>query len=111
MINDLKVRGYQPWFDEINLKVGDSIPEGIQKGIKRCRYLIVILTKNANASKWVEVEWMTKFWDEVQKRKLYVLPVILESCAIPELLKTKKYANFKEDYNEGLKELLDSINS
>ena len=35
-----------------------------------------------------------------------VLPVILEDCEIPVLLKDRRYADFREDYDQGLQSLL-----
>ena len=58
----------------------------------------------------VEREWQTKYWDEVQKQAIQVLPVLLQDCEIPALLKTKRYADFRKDYNNGLQEILIAIN-
>ena len=35
-----------------------------------------------------------------------VLPLLIEDCAIPELLKTKKYADFRLNYSDGLEDVL-----
>lgn len=40
--------------------------------------------------------------DEVQNGQIQILPVLYEDCTLPELLKTKKYAGFRENYNGGL---------
>jgi hypothetical protein len=34
------------WYDEFSLKVGDSLRESIEKGIKECKKCILILTQN-----------------------------------------------------------------
>lgn len=33
----------------------------------------------------------------------------LEDCEVPELLKTKRYADFRKDFNKGLLELITSL--
>jgi len=110
MLNDELVRrGHQPWFDENNIKVGDSIPAKINNGIRESNFVVVVLTENAVNSKWVEVEWTSKYWEEVEKSKVSVLPVLLEGCVVPQLLKFKKYANFSNSYNDGLFELFSAI--
>jgi hypothetical protein len=38
-----------------------------------------------------------------------VLPALAEECAIPTLLKAKKYADFRIDHEYGLHELLDAL--
>ena len=109
LASDLKRVGHDPWLDEIKIKVGDSIPESIQQGLEHAHYQIVILSNNSNQSQWVKIEWMSKFWDEVQKQKTIVIPALVENCSIPLLLKSKKWADFRESYNEGLEEVLNSI--
>ena len=37
--------------------------------------------------------------------KVAVIPVLLEPCDIPAILRDKKYADFSRDYEEGLSEL------
>ena len=108
---DLKRAGHTPWFDEWDIRVGESIPQRITEGITESDFVIVILSEDAVASRWVEREWQTKYWDEIQKGKTHVLPILYKECPVPELLKTKKYADFRNNYNEGLEDLLVAINS
>ena len=107
---DLRNRGHNTWMDEWEIKVGDSIPKKISHGIEECDFVIVVLTKEAVKSNWVENEWQTKYWDEVNEGKVKVLPVLLEECKIPTFLKIKKYADFTRGYSEGFDDLLLSLN-
>jgi hypothetical protein len=112
MLNDELVRrGHSPWLDDNVIKVGDSIPNEIACGVRESDFVVVVLTENAVSSKWVEVEWTSKYWEEVSKSSVKVLPVLLEDCEIPTLLKMKKYADFSDSYNEGLFDLLKAIES
>uniref|UniRef100_UPI00403FB55B toll/interleukin-1 receptor domain-containing protein n=1 Tax=Paenibacillus sp. FSL R7-0313 TaxID=2954532 RepID=UPI00403FB55B len=88
------------------MKIGESIPGSISQALQVSDYVLVLLSKNSIKSAWVEQEWYTKYWDEITERKVKILPILIEDCNIPELLKTKKYADFREDYNRGLRELL-----
>jgi hypothetical protein len=40
-----------------------------------------------------------------------VLPALLRDCEVPELLKTKKYADFRNNYNNGLEDVLLAIDA
>lgn len=71
----------------------------------------MVLSDNSNQSKWVEREWHTKYWAEVQSGQVKVLPILLKDCEIPELLKMKKYADFRNNHNDGLDDVLLAINS
>ncbi|MBC7876788.1 MAG: toll/interleukin-1 receptor domain-containing protein [Anaerolineales bacterium] len=107
---DLSNAGYHPWLDNWEIFAGDSIPNKIAVGIKDCDFVLVILSKNSVNSHWVEREWEAKYWDEVQSGEIKVIPVLLNECAIPQLLKTKKYANFTWNYANGLDEILLALN-
>jgi hypothetical protein len=106
---DLKNAGHRIWFDEWDIKVGESIPRKIGHGLDACDYAAVILSKHAVDSRWVENEWYTKYWDEIEENKVMILPVLKEDCTIPTLLKTKRYADFRSDYTQGLEDLMHSL--
>lgn len=106
---DLQNSGHEPWLDEWTISVGESIPQKISEGIKDAEFVIVILSQESVKSRWVEREWQTKYWDEVSNGRIHVLPVLFQDCEIPELMKTKKYADFRNGYNEGLEDLLEAI--
>lgn len=108
---ELKEAELNPWLDEWEIRVGDPIIQKVSSGLKKTSLLILILSKKSIQSKWVENEWQAKYWEEISKKKVYVLPVLLEPCEIPVLLKQKKYADFTKDYNEGLESLLYAINT
>lgn len=103
---DLANAGHSPWLDEWKIRVGESIPLKVSEGIETCDAMIVVLSEHAVASKWVENEWQTKYWEEITKGQVKVLPVLLKQCQIPTLLKIKKYADFTQGYNLGLESLL-----
>ncbi|MGL4430798.1 MAG: toll/interleukin-1 receptor domain-containing protein [Silvania sp.] len=105
----IEANRYIPWLDEWNIKFGDSIPEKISIGLEEVDFIVVILSENAVTSKWVEREWHTKYWNEIQHGRVHVLPVLLKECKIPELLKTKKYADFRNNSNIELRDLLSAI--
>lgn len=106
---DLAENGHQPWLDEWNIKVGQSIIEGITDGLNSCDYIIVLLSDNSIKSKWVEREWHDKYWDEVSSGNVIVIPALIRNCDIPTFLKTKKYADFTSNYNSGLEDILYAI--
>lgn len=108
---DLSAFGHDPWLDEWQIKVGESIPEKIATGLEDADYILVVLSSGSVASKWVEREWHAKYWDEVSSGRVTVLPMLLSDCTIPTLLKTKKYADFRSSYNDGLDDILAALQS
>ena len=81
-------------------------PQTLSEGQK----VVLIMTKHSVTSGWVENEWQSKYWDQVNEKKTYVLPLLKEDCDIPRLLKTRKYADFKERDSIGLAQLTEMIN-
>ncbi|HEX8360285.1 MAG TPA: toll/interleukin-1 receptor domain-containing protein [Longimicrobium sp.] len=106
---DLRAAGYSVWLDQWDIKVGESIPHKIGAGLNECDFVAVVLSSHAVASRWVENEWYAKYWDEVEQDRVRVLPILIEDCTIPTLLKTKKYADFRSDHADGLEDLLHSL--
>jgi GTPase SAR1 family protein len=106
---DLKKLGHYIWFDEWEIKVGDCIVQKVEQGINDSDYIIIVLTPEAVESGWVEREWKVAFGKEVEKKRVIVLPVLLKNCKIPILLSTKKYADFRENYEIGLVALTQAL--
>lgn len=108
---DLANEGHTPWLDEWQIKAGESIPNKIAHGIDECDYLLVLLSPHSVKSGWVEREWSTKYSSEVTDGRVRVVPVLLEDCEIPTLLRVKKYADLRVDYHYGLEQILEAVTS
>ena len=64
------------WYDEYSLKVGDSLREKIEKGLKECHKCILILTPNfLNNSGWGKREFDSVFTRELVEKTNVILPV------------------------------------
>ncbi len=106
---DLSALGHEPWLDEWEIKVGECIPSEIDHAIEEADYVIIVLSPDAVESGWVEREWQSKYGDEIEQNETFVLPVLLKDCKIPNLLKPKKYADFRKNYSLGLVKLMGAI--
>ncbi|NOV30801.1 toll/interleukin-1 receptor domain-containing protein [Methylomonas sp. ZR1] len=106
---DLKHIGHQVWLDEWEILIGESIPKRVAEGLEDSDFVAVVLSKSAVESRWVENEWHSKYWDEINQERVAVLPILIDDCMVPTLLKTKKYADFRGDYADALEELCHAI--
>lgn len=99
------------WYDKWNIKVGDSIVDEIDKGIKESEYLGIVISSKSLESGWVKKELNVAIMAELEKKKVVVLPILIEDVwdKVPNFLIEKKYADFRTSYEEGLEELLDKI--
>ncbi len=106
LANDLKQAGLEVWLDEWEIKVGDSITHKIDRGLSDCDYVVVVLSEAAIRSGWVEREWRSAIFAEIDDKRVRVLPILAEPCTeLPALLRDKKYADFSSSYEDGFDQL------
>lgn len=108
---DLKAKGLNLWYDQWELKVGDSLVDKINYGIKSQDFLIIVLSKSSVKSEWVRRELNAALIKELQERRVVIFPIVIEDCDIPPLLSDKVYADFRGSYLSGLNKLLDAFPS
>jgi formylglycine-generating enzyme required for sulfatase activity len=110
LADDLKASGVDVWIDKWKIKVGDSITQKIDEGIGASDRLIVVLSRASVSSKWVREELNAATIKNVEREKhAYILPVLIEDCELPTLLQHRKYANFKDEPEQAIQELLEVI--
>ncbi len=108
LAEDLKAGGARVWIDEAEIRVGDSLIGKIREGIDSMNFLAVILSPESVGSEWVNREVDIAMNQEIEGRRVKVLPLLLRSCPLPGFLQGKKYADFThpESYQTSLAALL-----
>ena len=66
--------GFYVWYDEFELKVGDSLRQSIDKGLINSRYGIIILSKAFFAKDWPQYELNGLTAREIEGQKV-ILPI------------------------------------
>ncbi len=107
--NALTRAGVRAWLDEREIPVGEDIPQAIARGISGTDYFALLLTRQSVDSRWVREELSAALMGQVEAGDRRVLPLLFEACEIPPLLKAKRYADFRHDFQTGLSELLAAI--
>lgn len=109
---DLRTAGIDVWFDEWQIKVGDSIAQKIEEGLKSANFVAILLSRHSLASAWSQLEWQSRLHDEARSpAEKAILPLKADDCELPALLQDRKYADFSVSYETGLSSLLRSIRS
>lgn len=106
---DLRRHGIPVWLDEWEIRVGDSIVKRVSDGIASAGWLAVALSETSVHSPWVERELNVGLVTELEARRVFVLPIRLDDCAVPTLLRDKRYADFRVDYEVGLADLIGAL--
>ena len=106
---DLTASGVSVWLDEQRIRVGDFIPDKIAQGLVGSDYFLIAMSHNSVGSEWVKKELNNALVNEVQRRKVHILPLKLDDAPIPAIIADKKYADFSRSYKSGLDDLLASF--
>ena len=83
LASDLLKQRIRVWWDEWEIKVGDSLLQKIQEGISTSSYLGVVLSPNSVNSAWVQEELDTALVRQLKEKRVVVLPILLQDCQIP----------------------------
>ncbi|QHL87638.1 TIR domain-containing protein [Nibribacter ruber] len=94
------------WLDKWAMQPGDSLIDKIQQGLTDSSFLLVVLSNNSVESEWCKKELNSGLMRELEEKKVVVIPILLEKCKVPLLLKEKLYADFTEDFDKGFESLL-----
>jgi hypothetical protein len=108
---DLTRLGARVWIDEAEIKLGDSLIEKIRSGIDEMDYLAVILSPASVDSPWVQREVDIAMNQEIEGKRVKVLPLVYKKCDLPVFLKGKLYADFSQpkSYSSGLDLIADRL--
>lgn len=97
------------WVDTWELHVGDSIVSKIQQALQQASALLVVLSKASTGSEWCKKELNAGLVRELEEKRVVVLPVLIEDCEIPLFLRDKMFADFRTNYDDGLRQVLEAI--
>jgi hypothetical protein len=69
----LRQDGLRLWFDEWEIRPGDSIPAKIEEGLEHSRVLVLCMSANAFGSDWAQLEAGTfRFRDALNKDRRFI---------------------------------------
>ncbi len=109
LARDLRRMGVSAWFDGWEIKVGDSLFWKIEEGIRENEFFAIVMSPDAFESEWVKTELSAANAKQLEERKVLILPILFRDCDIPYLLKDRKYADFRKDYQMGLRALAEKL--
>jgi hypothetical protein len=74
LVQALEERGLHVWYDEFELKVGDSLRQSIDRGLASSRFGIVVLSRSFLRKNWPQYELNGMVAKEIEGQKV-VLPI------------------------------------
>ncbi|MCC5645668.1 TIR domain-containing protein [Nostoc sp. CHAB 5824] len=106
----LLATGIEPWLDEENLLPGQDWKYEIAKAVRASDVVLVCLSRTSvNKTGFVqkEIKYALDVADEKPEGAIFLIPVRLEECTIPEQLSGKQWLDLFQD--KGLNRLIKSL--
>jgi hypothetical protein len=85
----LREHGADPWLDEEDILPGQDWDQEIGKAVRSSAVVLVCLSRNSVAKTGYvqkEIKYALDVADEQPERQIFIIPVRLEECAVPERL-------------------------
>ena len=96
----LTLFGCNPWMDKRDIPPGDRWEKNTKKAISNSDFFMVCLSKNSVSKRGFlqkEIRYALDKLDEMPDEDIYLIPVQLEECDVPEDLQDFQWVNLYED--------------
>ena len=105
LAGDLKSNGWRVWIAPDSIRLGEKWVEAIERGLGESGIFAAVLTPAMIKSSWARSE--TDIAIALEKEgKLRLIPLDVEPCDVPLMLKSYQHISFLGDYQTGLNKLL-----
>lgn len=96
----LKAAGFNPWLDKMDLLPGHNWDGEIRRALKQSRFIIIFFSKfSVSKRSYVQREYKLALdaLEEIPEGQIFVIPVRLDDCRIPEPFQHIHYVNLFEE--------------
>lgn len=87
----LQAAGAKVWVDHEGIRGGDNLPKRISDALAWCDTLLLVWSKSASKSHWVELEWSNAI-----SLKRTIFPCCVDNATLPAILAHKAYVPFSD---------------
>jgi TIR domain/Protein of unknown function (DUF3298) len=92
----LRTDGFSPWMAERDITAGEEWQASIWRAIKASDFFVVFLSIRACLKRGFfqkEIKQALDIWDEKLEDDIYLIPVRLDECSVPERINRFQYVN------------------
>jgi hypothetical protein len=86
------------WLDEAELNIGDSLLQKLSEVIDDVDLVVAVISAHSAKSSWVREELHLAMSDQIEGRRVKVLPIVKDSTPLPRFLRGRLYADFTTPY-------------
>jgi hypothetical protein len=101
LYQELSDAGFKPWMDTKDILPGERWQSSIRKAVRRSDFFLACLSANSVSKRgWIqrEIRDALDIWQEKLEADIYLIPVRLEDCEVPESLCDFQWVDlFEED--------------
>ncbi|MFQ5628884.1 MAG: TIR domain-containing protein [bacterium] len=101
LANDLQSHGVRYWKAPDCVNPGERWPEAIERALKTCDTMVLVLTPDALQSRWVQTETDIAIERE-HKGQMAFIPLDVKACEPSLLVKNYQMISFRTNYNNPL---------
>lgn len=107
----LKQHRIDVWVDNSEIKFGDSLLQKLGDAIDTVDLVLAVLSNSSIRSEWVRRELEIAINNEINQKRVSVIPILLDSSPLPSFLRGKVYVDFSTAYRRRVNRsrLVDSI--
>jgi hypothetical protein len=82
---------------DMDLRVGEDFELELRRMRENARFIVAVMTPGYFRSGFTESEWRFALERERAEKRVLLLPALFEKCDIPDPLRGKHYADFREE--------------
>jgi hypothetical protein len=103
LYRNLRLPGFDPWLDEEKLLPGQDWDVEITKAIRSSHVFLVCLSRRSDKRGYVQKEIVRALdvADEQPEGTIFLIPVLLEDCEVPDRLRKWHWVNLAHDNGFG----------
>lgn len=106
----LRQEGFKPWMDKHDILPGEDWALAIKRAVRGCDFFLVCLSSNSVDRRGVlqkEIKMALDLWQGMLGSDIFLIPVRLEKCKVPESLEGFQWVDLFEQ--DGWEKLLRAI--
>jgi hypothetical protein len=106
----LEIAGYTTFFQLWDIRPGHNIPLMMSEGVALCDRLIAVLSPHYIKAPFPQAEWADTFYSDPTGAKRKLIPVRVEPCVLPPLMRAIVYVDLVNLDKAGARlRLLDAV--
>ena len=100
----LEAEKLEVWLDHSEIQLGVLLAGELRQAIGACRVLILLWSRTAAASRWVNTEWLA-----AHHLDRFILPCVLDDTALPQCFEHSVHLDLRRGWNAAVARLVKAV--